>query len=180
MQQASLNPRPINLKALRRWIEEDGMNPATWTAEECEEYAAHHHVRGLDAFRQSNYQAWDMYLTASHGARATIDAVFKAVVNVASPLLGMDVDKNGVLGCSFTWHDGAQYRVQLLSNGQLARLFRYELTGGWAMDVDLGELVPDSTWRTVRSFSKDRAGKVMAPALRDLPALPSWTEASIR
>lgn len=174
---------PVNEKAIRRWINdqyEGAAGCATWTLEDCQAYVEQFHVQGLDAFRQTPYRSWDVYRAARPAAREAIDAVFDAIRNSASPLLGLDLStESGMIRCSFTWHDGAQYRVEVTREGLLSRLFRYELTGGWTLDDGAeGGMVPDTTWRTVRTFSKDRAGKVLAPALTGRRGTPAWTRAA--
>ena len=177
-------PRPVNEKALRRWINDHPGTPAdtfAWSIERCLEYAETHHAIGAAAFRPSDYTTCPEYLDASVRGRSAVDAVFHAVRNHAGPSLAMDEGRDGTIGCSFVWHDGAQYRIQMTTTGVLLRLFRLELTGEW-VHAETGDLVPDSVWRTVRAFSRDRAGKVLA--LDDLvahqAAATSWTEASGR
>lgn len=181
MNTAETAARPVNEKAMRRWIDEGYEGAAscvTWTVQECRDFVEQYHAQGLEAFRQAPYQGWSAYTQAAPEARATVTAVFNAVANVASPAVGLEVQNAGVLACSFTWHDGAQYRVDITRHGFLARLYRLELVGGWVHDEALGAMIPDSTWRTVRVFTRDRAGKVLGPALAGFPAFAAWSKAA--
>lgn len=126
------------------------------------------------------YQTWDIYRDSSRAARATMDAVVDAVRKVTSPHYGLARDhRDDFREVSFTWHDGAQYRVTMSGAGVLARLYRLQYTGAMIQDDELGP-IPDVCWRTVRAFSRDRAGKVLAVALADHPAGPAWREAAAR
>lgn len=169
---------PVNEKALRRWVRESyGPGAGTWDLAECEEWAEDHHPYGLRAFHAADWTAYDAYRDASATARTTVDAVFTAVRNFTGPDYRLEVDNFGNLELSFTWHDGAKYRVKVTGGGSLERLFRLELTGGW-VPCD-GERVPETLWRTVRAFSRDRAGKLLA-GLPFPPATASWAEAAAR
>lgn len=182
MNTQNTTPRPVNEKALRRWINEcyeGAASCSTWTLQECEEFVTEHHVQGLDAFRQSPYREWPPYQNSRPGVRATVDAVFEAIQNSASPLVGLDLTSaTGTVGCSFTWYDGSKYRVEILDDGRLHRLYRYEYTGRWVKDEESGEMWEDATWRTVRAMSKDRAGRLLGNALKDYPAALPWDRAA--
>lgn len=172
----------VNEPALRRWINEQyegAASCASWTLQECLDFAAEHHTMGVEAFRQTPYRAYSIYREATPEARATADAVFNAVRNSASPLLGMEAQHDtGLVGCAFTWYDGGKYRVTINPTGQPVRLYRYEYTGRWARDPEDGELYEDGTWRTVRNFSRDRAGRVLARGLADVPGALPWERAA--
>lgn len=131
----------------------------------------------MQAVETPNYQTWDIYQDASRGAQEAIDAVFAAVAKQTSIHKGLDADAvTGNLGISFTWHDGAQYRVQMTGAGTLDRLFRLQFTGRLVDDGDGGQ-VEDVVWRTVREFSRDRAGKMLA-RLAGLPQSHAWDMAA--
>lgn len=121
------------------------------------------------------------YVDAPAAAQETIDVVFAAVARASSPDRAVEhQEHNGALACLITWHDGAEYRVTVNREGELLRLFRLQYTGGWEWDQLEGRPVPAEAWRTVRAFTKDRAGKMLGPALAGRPAANSWTEAAAR
>jgi len=120
------------------------------------------------------------YKDAAPAAQDTIDVVFAAVARVTSPDRAVEVAGDGRLKCLITWHDGAEYQVTLNPDGELLRLFRLQYTGAWEWDELEGRDVPAEEWRTVRAMTKDRAGKVLGPALAGRPAAKSWTEAAAR
>jgi hypothetical protein len=127
-----------------------------------------------------DYHRQPAYTDASPAAQETIDVVFAAVARVTSPDRAVEVAADGRLKCAITWHDGAVYEVTLNPDGELLRLFRLQYTGGWEWDELEGRDVPSEEWRTVRAFTKDRAGKILGPALAGRPAAKSWAEASAR
>jgi hypothetical protein len=133
----------------------------------------------METTTPATYHSYPQYEDATRGAQEAIDAVFAATAKQTSAYKGLDVDSaTGNLGASFTWHDGAQYRVQLTRTGVLDRLFRLQYTG--RMIDDGGVMVEDVVWRTVREFSKDRAGKVLARSLPGLPASNAWETAAVK
>lgn len=127
------------------------------------------------------YQSYPPYRRAGRAAQETIDAIFASVAKQTSVFYkGLDeTAATGALGVSFRWHDGAEYRVQISRHGVLERLFRLQYTGKLVDDGE-GEMVEDVVWRTVREFSKDRAGKVLARSLPGLPASNAWETAATK
>lgn len=128
------------------------------------------------------YRKWSQYLNAPAHAREVIDAAHAALARYTGPEFGLDVGPKHSpdLGVSFEWHDGATYRMTLSPEGELRRLFRLQYTGAWEWDEELDREVPEESWRTVRAFTRDRAGRVLGPALAGFPAANSWSEAAAR
>lgn len=134
-----------------------------------------------NAMTAASYRTHAAYREAPPGAQATVDAVLAALARFTSPEYGVDHRAhNNSLAVSFTWHDGAEYEVTLNMDGELLRLFRLQYTGAWEWSKEEGRHVPAEEWRTVRAFAKDRAGKVLGPAMAGRAAAKSWTEASAR
>lgn len=124
------------------------------------------------------YRSYDQYLTASPAAQETVDAVRAALAKFTAPTYDIDTTAGtGEVGVSFRWHDGAGYHLTLTRGGELLRLFRIQYTGRMVED-GAGTMVEEAVWRTVRAFSKDRAGKILGRTLEGRPAAGAWTEAA--
>lgn len=130
--------------------------------------------------RALGHRDLEHYAKAAPEAQATIDAVIAAVARMTSPLYELEVPGPGTIAIFLEWHDGAQYRVSLTDGGELLRLFRLQYSGFWEWDEVEQRDVPGEEWRTVRAFAKDRAGRVLGPALAGRAAAKSWTEAAAR
>lgn len=182
-----LSPAAYRLSAARRWADEQfggAASTANWTTRQVLEFVAEHHVLGLEAFRA--FRFYETYQQASPEAQATVDAVFQAVEDKATPYVGVSLHRDGQVGASFSLptadpDNPASYVVDIDPLGRLARLRKWVLTGRWIDNGD-GELDPAGSWVTVSRFSQDPAGKLFKHSRAIAYALQTgpWMDAVTR